>query len=1040
MKKRIASLFCAIAFMFVFVVQPAVAQEPVATTGITVTLRVEGYGNTEVQPVKVTLPATYQSFSDYGLNISQDPGYDTPLHVLAQYCKDEYGADKDAMSALIDVTAGGFLNDFCNDKDNWPTDVYWMYAVNQDACPSDSKGIGYTAASCPIKDGDTVVFYASWYSSFEPSNYAYFNETEAAATIDQPLTFTLLGKGNMSAQSTAAAIDGASLLLYDQNGQTLSSSDYTLSSAKTGADGKDSITFHKAGTYFVSAERQSTLWYDSKGNYAYNISNPSCKVTVTQSQPESSSLSSSSQSSSEESSQSSSLSSSSQSSSEELSQISSSSVSSNSSSSSGETPVVLSSQWPQHLGNAQNNATTLASTPVDGKLLWKSQCKNPNSWGGYAGSPLLINGQIYVARDDEVQILNASTGAIEKSQSLASSLGYYSYPTYGNGKLFVPLGNGQIEVLNASTLEPLFITELMTDGSGNPKYQGLSPVYYDEADDMFYVGLTDASSSGTFAAYSAEDTDSTKGTETISPKWTYGTGSYYGAGAVKIEDRIYFCGDDGVLVSADAKTGSDQSTCQLGKVRTSLVSAQGFLWAATDDGVLYKITPGKNLQISDSVSLPASAKTSPIVVGGKVFVAGGTYGQAGYLKVFDVDDLSETASQTLEDGACYGMLVAPDAISNEMCVYLTQNNNPGALYLARLNGNSFTFSTLYQPADSQQNYCMSIVAADNNGTLYYGNDSGVLFAITKNGNPQPPAPESSSSSASSTPTPNSTSSEPNGESSSQGSENGNQDVSSDQNGSETETTSSEETTEETPLGAIWQALNGQSGENDDENNLTDSIAQKVREAGQNGQTLLSIAKKDGELSSQTFSELKKYPNLRLSVDAGNYAISFLGQDVLDPTKGLRLGITVLSDEETKAKLPDNMGNHLIIRFADSGKLPAKTTVVYRLPESMQNETTIYVYRLTDGKDPQFLQQAVVDNKCVMFTTEYGGEYLFTTAKLGTAATDLKAGNGSNQLSQGTGNSATFQIPVWAYVTFAVGILAIVGIVIYLVHWKNRKEE
>lgn len=1023
MKKRIASLFCAIAFMFVFVVQPAVAQEPVKTTGITVTLRVEGYGNTEVQPVKVTLPATYQTFSDYGLNISQDPGYDTPLHVLAQYCKDEYGADKDAMSALIDVTAGGFLNDFCNDKDNWPTDVYWMYAVNQDSCPSDSKGTGYTAASCPIKDGDTVVFYASWYSSFEPSNYAYFDQTEAAATIDQPLTLTLLGKGNMSAQSTAAAIDGATLLLYDQNGQALSSSDYTLSSANTGADGKDSITFHKAGTYFVSAERQSTLWYDSKGNYAYNISNPSCKVTVTQNQPESSSLSSSSQSSS----------------SEESSQVSSLPVSSNSSSgssSSGETPVALSSQWPQHLGNAQNNATTLASTPVDGKLLWESQCKNPNSWGGYAGSPLLVNGQIYVARDNEVQILNASTGAIEKSQSLASSLGYYSYPTYGNGKLFVPLGNGQIEVLNASTLEPLFITELMTDGSGNPKYQGLSPVYYDEADDMFYVGLTDASSTGTFAAYSAEDTDSTKGTETISPKWTYGTGSYYGAGAVKIEDRIYFCGDDGVLVSADAKTGSDQSTCQLGKVRTSLVSAQGFLWAATDDGVLYKVTPGENPQIAGSVSLPASAKTSPIVVGGKVFVAGGTYGQAGYLKAFDVNDLSEIASQTLEDGACYGMLVAPDAVSNEMCVYLTQNNNPGALYLARLNGNSFTFSTLYQPADSQQNYCMSIVAADNNGTLYYGNDSGVLFAITKNENPQPPAPESSSSSAS----PNPTSSEQNGESSSQGSENGNQDVSSDQNSSETEVASSEETTEQTPLGAIWQALNGQSGENDDENNLTDSIAQKVREAGQNGQTLLSIAKKDGELSSQTFSELKKYPNLRLSVDAGNYAVSFLGQDVLDPTEGLRLGITVLSDGETKAKLPDNMGNHLIIRFADSGKLPAKTTVVYRLPESMQNETTIYVYRLTDGQDPQFLQQAVVDNKCVMFTTEYGGEYLFTTAKLGTAATDLKAGNGSNQLSQGMDNSTVFQIPVWAYVTFAVGILAIVGVVIYLVHWKNRKEE
>ena len=40
-----------------------------------------------------------------------------------------------------------------------------------------------------------------------------------------------------------------------------------------------------------------------------------------------------------------------------------------------------------------------------------------------------------------------------------------------------------------------------------------------------------------------------------------------------------------------------------------------------------------------------------------------------------------------------------------------------------------TVQTVYEPEKENQNYCMSSVMADSEGSLYYTNDSGKLFKI-----------------------------------------------------------------------------------------------------------------------------------------------------------------------------------------------------------------------------------------------------------------------------------------------------------------------
>ena len=92
MTKRLTSLVLALCLALGALLTPAYAAAgaPRGGAGISTTLRVEGYGFTAVEPTAVTLPDTYKSLPEYGLTAwaDKDPGFYTPLHVLAQYCVD----------------------------------------------------------------------------------------------------------------------------------------------------------------------------------------------------------------------------------------------------------------------------------------------------------------------------------------------------------------------------------------------------------------------------------------------------------------------------------------------------------------------------------------------------------------------------------------------------------------------------------------------------------------------------------------------------------------------------------------------------------------------------------------------------------------------------------------------------------------------------------------------------------------------------------------------------------------------------------------
>ena len=163
-----------------------------------------------------------------------------------------------------------------------------------------------------------------------------------------------------------------------------------------------------------------------------------------------------------------------------------------------------------------------------------------------------------------------------------------------------------------------------------------------------------------------------------------------------------------------------------------------------DDGTLSEL--GK-------VTFGSSSTSTPVLVNGKIVVGGAStesfmggyqnkytyyYGQ---LVVIDAETLTVDYSICKADGSYIrqgtsggGDVKSQPVVSvqnGETYVYFTSNNNPGGIYRYRIGDDEAEL--LYTPAAGDQQYCMASISVGSDGSLYYVNDSGKLFAVKGNG-------------------------------------------------------------------------------------------------------------------------------------------------------------------------------------------------------------------------------------------------------------------------------------------------------------------
>lgn len=675
--------------------------------------------------------------------------------------------------------------------------------------------------------------------------------------------------------------------------------------------------------------------------------------------------------------------------------------------------------WGQHLGDKNNNAVVDSKAPTNKtELLWESFSNAPDSWGSvYAGTPILVNNHIYAVRNHKIEMLDAKTGKVKASTKLHSQIGYYSNIIYGGGMIFVPLGNGDVQCFNAATLKSMYLIE---NPASLGSYWGVyGAMHYDNG--KLYVGYSNQGDYGGYAVYDTLDPNIDDEYEVVKPLWMTGEKdqSYYGSGAVTIKDMVVIGGDGGIVSVRNAKTGEELSKCQLsGKIRCSLVYADGYIWTTTQDKKIYKLLLSESgeLTVAEEADLPNISNASPVVTGGKVYITGGNFGTGGFLVVYDMN-LTLLAQEKGENP--FNTPTVSTAYDN-VCIYFTENGPEGSLYMAEVTANNkITLTKIYTPEHPQ--YSMSKVIVGSDGTIYYANDSGYLFAIRGKSDEAPEKPDGGT--------------EPD-DGKDDGKDEGNNGGS---NNSSTGTTPSLKpnnkptTTVSTQSFAPRKRTVKVNAATKNNASSESHIVNAIQESYDKKETSLTIKNPPEVVGAEVFARLSQYPEFRLVFDCGTYTLSMKGSDVTNVNATLTTKLLELENTLSKEEV-EKYGNYQQMVYAQAGPLPAKITVVYKLGEQFEQSEALYLYDLSQSAEAQ---EVILQESYGMFVLENGGEFILSDQKI-EEAKQAEVMEISEEIKPV--EEKTTSIPVWVYLLIGLGAGTLISGLITVKVMNTRKRN
>lgn len=424
-----------------------------------------------------------------------------------------------------------------------------------------------------------------------------------------------------------------------------------------------------------------------------------------------------------------------------------------------------SGEWPTFRNSKNNNALTNTLTPDSAEtaeLKWAK--KYGSGWSASTSIPIIVNENVYFIMGSKIIRADKATGEALKEGTLKGSAGFSTNSlVYAEGMVFAQVGNGVIQAFNADTLESLWVTEAIGG-------QTISPITYYNG--YIYTGMWRGETNmQNFACFSVTDEDPTNGFETKYATWLRPhAGGYYWVGAYVNDVCAVFGSDDGtsgsnsptaVLYSVNPVTGSIIDTINdvKGDIRCCVVYDSGRVYFTTKGGYLYSVGLNSNGTFDHasikSIQIGSMSTSTPVIYKGRLYVgcSGKGYdwdGDSGSgIAVVDVSggklDIIYKASTPGYPQAGPLVSTAFENSTGKVYVYTTYNNNPGGIYIIEDSAGQIEPSTnngnLYVPEKAYQQFCISTICADSEGTLYYKNDSGALIAVKSKAKlPDPPKP------------------------------------------------------------------------------------------------------------------------------------------------------------------------------------------------------------------------------------------------------------------------------------------------------------
>lgn len=431
-------------------------------------------------------------------------------------------------------------------------------------------------------------------------------------------------------------------------------------------------------------------------------------------------------------------------------------------------------EWPDFRGNSSNNAVTATKTPVsaeDGMLYWAKKIgsfstgTDGNASGGSAvSSPILVNGALIVYAGSRLYRINKDTGETLQTGTMAGESSFsINSATYADGMLFVALSNGRVQAFNAETLESLWV---YTDPLGG---QSNCPVTV--CDGYVYTGFWNGETkNANYVCLSVTDEQPNEKLEAKTATWRYTkAGGFYWAGAYVSKNFMLLGTDDGKtgytnghgsILLLDPKTGRvlDRTDKPRGDVRSSICYADGAYYATSKGGDFIRIKLAENhkriekvdmLALENGVGGTAMSTSTPVVYNGRAYV--GVSGSAQFdaysghnITVIDLSGTMSIAYRVETKGypQTSGLLSTAYAKNGNdyVYVYFFDNYTPGTMRMLRdakgqttpdlitVEEGKNTAYAIFTPTGAQAQYAICSPIVDENGTIYFKNDSCFLMA------------------------------------------------------------------------------------------------------------------------------------------------------------------------------------------------------------------------------------------------------------------------------------------------------------------------
>lgn len=385
------------------------------------------------------------------------------------------------------------------------------------------------------------------------------------------------------------------------------------------------------------------------------------------------------------------------------------------------------------------NTSTVTSAPTSSSnaaLAWKKNYGNNNyseilTLGDsiYFASSLL--NPDWTAQPAVLHHLNAKTGEETASLQLFSAIDSTCRPVYTDGVIVVPLANGRLQGISATEMKTLWVSNAIAAGDMN-----MSTVT--AANGMVFTGTTSNwnATKGTFFGINAITGDCVWANKSEDA-------GYYWAGACKVGNVLVYGDNAGWLKAVDPTTGKVVSQLKLSSaIRSTVVSNEAgtTVYMTTNDGTLHVLSVAIDGSLSEQNVVLDSTKalctSTPTLFEGNLYVGGGVYGSKGYFSVIDASTLQVKSTIEVPYYVQSTPLVAK-AVDGKTYAYFTCNGaetdenkiptNGGGAWVYCLETNTAT--KLFEATGDMANWCTKSIVMGPDGTLYWTNDSGTLFAL-----------------------------------------------------------------------------------------------------------------------------------------------------------------------------------------------------------------------------------------------------------------------------------------------------------------------